>query len=81
MGKSGSKAEANEDDLPCAGCRSPEDGDSMLLCDSTGCERAYHTYCLQPPLYEVPEGDWFCPTCSRWQLEQSLGYAPPNSGQ
>jgi hypothetical protein len=21
-------------------------------------------YCLQPPLYEVPEGDWYCDTCN-----------------
>lgn len=33
----------------------------MLLCDS--CERGWHQQCLNPPLAEVPEGDWLCPTC------------------
>lgn len=33
----------------------------MLLCD--GCDKGYHTYCVDPPIEEVPEGDWFCPEC------------------
>lgn len=33
----------------------------MLLCD--GCDDAFHTYCLVPPLSEVPKGDWRCPLC------------------
>ena len=33
----------------------------MLLCDS--CDAPYHTYCLNPPLDEVPEGNWICPEC------------------
>lgn len=38
------------------------DGDEyMLLCD--GCDDAFHTYCLIPPLSEVPKGDWRCPKC------------------
>jgi PHD-finger len=26
----------------------------MLLCD--GCDDSYHTFCLVPPLTEIPEG-------------------------
>ena len=34
----------------------------MLLC--AGCDHGYHTYCLKPPLKEVPDGDWFCYDCN-----------------
>lgn len=27
------------------------------------CDEEYHTYCLQPPLSEVPSGKWFCDNC------------------
>lgn len=33
----------------------------MLLCD--GCDDSYHTFCLIPPLSEIPKGDWRCPKC------------------
>lgn len=33
----------------------------MLLCD--GCDDSYHTFCLLPPLSEIPKGDWRCPRC------------------
>lgn len=33
----------------------------MLLCD--GCDDSYHTFCLMPPLSEIPKGDWRCPKC------------------
>jgi uncharacterized Zn finger protein (UPF0148 family) len=25
--------------------------------------RGYHTFCLTPPLWEVPDGRWVCPNC------------------
>ena len=45
----------------CRVCHSKDDEDEMLLCD--GCDAGYHTYCSQPPIEDVPEGDWFCPNC------------------
>lgn len=33
----------------------------MLLCD--GCDDSYHTFCLIPPLLDIPKGDWRCPAC------------------
>ena len=33
----------------------------MLICD--GCDKLFHLFCLDPPLHEVPEGDWFCVEC------------------
>merc|ERR550532_3389122 len=35
----------------------------MLLCDGQGCGRACHLACCQPPLLEVPKGEWFCYNC------------------
>ena len=34
----------------------------MLLCD--GCDHGFHTDCLDPPMVDIPEGDWFCPSCA-----------------
>ncbi|RLN52765.1 hypothetical protein BBJ28_00012011 [Nothophytophthora sp. Chile5] len=36
-------------------------GGKLLCCD--GCTRAYHLSCVQPPILDVPEGDWFCSHC------------------
>ena len=32
-----------------------------MLCD--GCDDPYHTFCLEPPLAEIPKGEWLCSTC------------------
>ena len=37
------------------------DEDWTLICD--GCEEEFHTYCLSPPLHQIPLGDWYCPLC------------------
>lgn len=42
-------------------CRVCKDGGELLCCDS--CTSAYHTHCLNPPLTEIPDGDWKCPRC------------------
>ena len=46
----------------CRICRRKCGDEFMLLCD--GCDHGYHTYCLKPPLKEVPDGDWFCYDCN-----------------
>ncbi|KAF3793151.1 Lysine-specific demethylase 5B [Nymphaea thermarum] len=35
----------------------------LLLCDGDGCDLAVHTFCLVPPMHDVPEGSWICPSC------------------
>ncbi|XP_041953947.1 lysine-specific demethylase 5B-B isoform X1 [Alosa sapidissima] len=45
----------------CLVCGSGTDEDKLLLCD--GCDDSYHTFCLIPPLNDVPKGDWRCPKC------------------
>ncbi|OEU22880.1 hypothetical protein FRACYDRAFT_165607, partial [Fragilariopsis cylindrus CCMP1102] len=42
----------------CQVCGFDDDHANLLLCE--GCETELHTYCLDPPLEKVPEGDWFC---------------------
>ncbi|XP_065573719.1 lysine-specific demethylase 5D-like isoform X2 [Artemia franciscana] len=45
----------------CQHCSRGDSEASMLLCD--GCDDSYHTFCLVPPLSEIPKGDWRCPKC------------------
>ncbi|XP_075867750.1 lysine-specific demethylase 5A isoform X2 [Nelusetta ayraudi] len=45
----------------CLVCGRGDEEDRLLLCD--GCDDSYHTFCLIPPLQDVPRGDWRCPKC------------------
>jgi PHD-finger len=49
-------------DYPCKVCLRADDADQMLLCDN--CNGGYHLFCLRPELTQVPEGLWFCPSCT-----------------
>lgn len=50
-----------QDNDTCRVCGVDEDYESIMLCDK--CDGEYHTYCLNPPLEKVPDGNWFCPEC------------------
>lgn len=51
-------------DEPCVVCDSAEDEAIMVMCD--GCGKGYHTYCLVPPVSQVPVGlVWVCPKCEQ----------------
>ena len=52
-------------------CRVCKDGGELLCCDS--CTSAYHTFCLNPQLSEIPDGDWKCPRCSAKPLPYKVG--------
>ena len=43
-------------------CRTCKEGGELICCDS--CPSSYHLRCLNPPLKDVPPGDWRCPRCS-----------------
>lgn len=59
----------------CLVCGRGDEEDRLLLCD--GCDDSYHTFCLIPPLQDVPKGDWRCPKCvAEVMLERCL--ANPN---
>ena len=44
----------------CRHCRKSDSADQMLVCD--GCDWGHHLGCLD--LSEVPDGIWFCATCT-----------------
>ncbi|KAI8819321.1 chromatin remodelling complex Rsc7/Swp82 subunit-domain-containing protein [Fimicolochytrium jonesii] len=46
----------------CVKCHKAGDDSRLLFCDT--CDRGYHTFCLEPPLDEAPEGTWLCPLCA-----------------
>jgi chromodomain-helicase-DNA-binding protein 4 len=58
----GEGVQEQEEDEHMEFCRVCKDGGELLCCDQ--CPSAYHTFCLNPPLTEVPDGDWKCPRCS-----------------
>lgn len=51
------------ENLPCELCgrNVEDDDDDLLLCDV--CNNGFHTFCLNPPLKEIPSGAWFCDNC------------------
>ena len=55
-------AEAALAAMICETCHSGQSEHILLLCD--GCNLAYHTHCLKPPLSSVPRGNWYCSDCS-----------------
>nr|GMC55659.1 methyl-CpG-binding domain-containing protein 9 [Ipomoea batatas] len=78
----------NESSLPkapwdegiCKVCGMDKDDDNVLLCDS--CDSEYHTYCLDPPLVRIPDGNWYCPSCvAKKSLSRSATYITQNVGQ
>lgn len=66
------------EDGVCKVCGIDKDDTSVLLCDK--CDSEYHRYCLNPPLFRIPQGDWFCPACVK-QLKMQNGnkYQPAPS--
>ena len=54
------------DKYHCGVCTRGDGEEFMLLCD--GCDDAFHTYCLIPPLPDIPKGDWRCPSCVKQVL-------------
>ncbi|KAL3924990.1 MAG: hypothetical protein SGILL_000703 [Bacillariaceae sp.] len=52
-------ADNDQDNDVCMIC---EDVGELLICD--GCNQHIHKTCLDPPLEEIPDGDFFCPTCT-----------------
>eukprot|EP00978_Attheya_sp_CCMP212_P008557 scaffold20070_cov58-Attheya_sp.AAC.5 len=66
LSPSGSKEKAQAPVMPsvgtgCLTCGADDDHASLMLCEA--CNAEYHTYCVDPPLKSVPEGDFFCDKC------------------
>ncbi|XP_056154916.1 chromodomain-helicase-DNA-binding protein 4a isoform X1 [Lampris incognitus] len=60
--EAGETGEPEEDDHHMEFCRVCKDGGELLCCDS--CPSSYHIHCLNPPLPEIPNGEWICPRCT-----------------
>ena len=54
--------EIDEEDEHMEFCRVCKEGGELLCCDS--CPSSYHLKCCEPPLEEVPDGEWTCPRCA-----------------
>uniref|UniRef100_A0A669B1P2 Chromodomain helicase DNA binding protein 5 n=1 Tax=Oreochromis niloticus TaxID=8128 RepID=A0A669B1P2_ORENI len=55
------EAPGEEEDDHMEFCRVCKDGGELLCCDT--CPSSYHIHCLNPPLPEIPNGEWLCPRC------------------
>uniref|UniRef100_W5KTJ0 Chromodomain helicase DNA binding protein 4 n=1 Tax=Astyanax mexicanus TaxID=7994 RepID=W5KTJ0_ASTMX len=72
-----------EDDHHMEFCRVCKDGGELLCCDT--CPSSYHLHCLNPPLPDIPNGEWICPRCRSLPLKGKVqkvltwrwGEAPP----
>ncbi|XDV40460.1 hypothetical protein PO909_009543 [Leuciscus waleckii] len=72
-----------EDDHHMEFCRVCKDGGELLCCDT--CPSSYHLHCLNPPLPDIPNGEWICPRCLSAPLKGKVqkvltwrwGEAPP----
>lgn len=69
--------EAVESSELCLVCGTGSDGQDTALLECEKCENPYHLGCLDPPLSEVPEGEWHCPECLKeagdWTAPSSTG--------
>ena len=39
-----------------------KDGGELLCCDR--CPKTFHVYCLNPPMNDIPDGEWGCAWCT-----------------
>jgi hypothetical protein len=62
----------------CCVCWDDTDDERQLLCDM--CNAPYHTYCLNPPLDDVPEEDLVCPGCAKFPAQAPPPKFPAGSG-
>ena len=63
-GKKSIKGRSTTGEIEETGCRVcglSEEAGIIIICD--GCNVDHHLACLDPPLKEAPEGDFFCPKC------------------
>ncbi|KAI9064868.1 hypothetical protein FKP32DRAFT_1591090 [Trametes sanguinea] len=59
--KTATQDNKSPNDLHCEICLKKDQGEKMLICD--GCDCGFHMFCLDPPLANIPRGQWFCHTC------------------
>ncbi|KAH9300334.1 hypothetical protein KI387_011917, partial [Taxus chinensis] len=58
-------------------CEICKAGGELLCCDGKDCLLTYHLSCVDPPLDQVPPGDWFCPDCVSKKTYSKFSSVPP----
>ncbi|KAG5684984.1 hypothetical protein PVAND_014187 [Polypedilum vanderplanki] len=61
--------EEEQEFTPCEICRRIDREDVMLLCD--GCDKGFHMDCLDPPLDQIPNNNWYCSACENNESDSS----------
>lgn len=59
-------------------CRKPGNDSKMLVCET--CDKGYHTFCLKPPMEELPPHSWKCKVNVLDPVLFSLILPPATSG-
>ncbi|OQS07706.1 hypothetical protein THRCLA_00301, partial [Thraustotheca clavata] len=67
-----------EVDVACSGCNRKGGDGLRIVCDGEGCEKEFHTSCLEPPLVTIPQGPWYCPACSKGRSPSSQQASIPS---
>ncbi len=62
----------------CELCVESGNEDELFMCDE--CDRGYHTFCLSPPLAEVPSERWVCPDCGSTGNTSNIAPVGDDSG-
>lgn len=73
----GEEGEKEEEDDHMEYCRVCKDGGELLCCDA--CISSYHIHCLNPPLPDIPNGEWLCPRCTVSGITSSQRHRSPIS--
>jgi hypothetical protein len=45
----------------CQLCAEADNEEHMIICEI--CDKGWHTYCLQPPMSQIPKDGWSCNSC------------------
>ncbi|KAI6653320.1 Chromodomain helicase DNA binding protein 4 L homeolog [Oopsacas minuta] len=61
------KGEDSDHQDHCFYCK---DGGELLCCDR--CPKTFHVYCLNPPMQEIPDGEWRCAWCTAKPLSNKV---------
>ncbi|KAI3882833.1 hypothetical protein MKX03_016629 [Papaver bracteatum] len=57
----------------CVTCKLVGSTGKLLGCNGKGCKKNYHLKCVDdPPLKEVPPGDWYCFSCAKKSIESGV---------
>ena len=72
---------SDEDDgVSCCTCGDWQHAKYLLICEI--CVHAFHTFCLNPPVEELPRGKWRCPYCVTREpdyTKQTIDYLDPEN--